>query len=1434
MRKKSKNTLLAAAGAVMLGSVAISVGTFHESAEAYEYTTRLFDGHGVTIKTEQSFGNGTGMLLSASNSGAHAAYKDELSVELTLCFELPEDDFGDTVSFAFTDKINGETFAVKLVTGAKGDSYFVSANGKNAGIYYSSAGEAGGYTASMNGDGYYTKIARSAKNTFLFNPNTMCLYINDKLIWNLLSSDNDGGTLGKTYGGFSVYAFDIGFEDVKDDSARLLIDSICGQSTNDKYLMIDDGSPVIYADLKLNAVKGEKYAIPEPKAYDVSDGALLSENVRVSVSDTSGKILLSSAWEKGLSFVPVKGGGENYKISYEIGDNSGNIGQIAFSVKSFSEAPAGNFGFSGKFVGGTVGVNGAVELPSATLTSDLLIENTVLVPEAVIYKCVGDVRTEIRRAAADEISSVQFAESGIYEIVYEKEYYGAKFQEIAGKVTVREDQAGFSYVRFNENYSAGETVAIPDCKIVFGGKTADAQASIRYPDGSVYTAKEITPRQTGIYSVTYEAEIDGKKHSKIYTFSVTRGSNDVFKKGVIESKIGAYPYDTKVKGLNVRLKAKTPAAYSEEIDFSAWNGNDTLIELLAVSPVQNFVVYNKIKITLRDSEDYSNYFTILADGKTSTSSSQLTLKTSGHDYYTVTSAGVSKYGIEVPHSFTSAEIAGRDTSENTISIRYDYEKGVLYAKQADGTYAVFADFNNEDFTKVAGTFGGFTNGKAVLEVSFEYRDRATLGWWEQAYLYCGADLMILKMTGYDFTSGAIADSAAPEIEVDAPKMLPNAVVGKPYAIFDSKAFDKIDGNIAPRVRVVYNFGTAQYVDVKIVDGKFLPTYTGEYSIVYTATDRAGNVAEVVKKVTALARNPENLSVFAADDGINEYNQGETVVLRNAEAQGGAGGTYEITATVFDENKQEIDIADNAFQALKSGVYTVEYRVKDYVGNTASFSYYVTVKEQTLPQLQSEKLVIQPIFTAGQSYKLPNLTATDYAGDKPNDVAAEIYVRYPSGEFEKVVDADAFVADENRVNHGDTLEFEYRFVGCKAASAYRAQTRVAKLDTKSGSIDFKNYFVYSGTTGELKESCVSFTTAGRGSALYGKNLLADGLNFSFNTVDDNLNALQIKLSDSADPRISVLFSVKRASNNYFTFFVNGGTASNIAAATANRLLDFSYNDNGKKAFVTTNISSSSGNSVTADVKNTLFGVAFDGFTSGYVTAEIEFESKSGEETSVVLYSISGQSLGGVKDKTTGEISGTAREYIGPKIHVNGEYMGTVREGEKFTIPSAIAGDVAGYVSQVTVSVSAAGGGYVTADDGTLLKNAPADKAYVISPQTAGRYGVRYDCYDSNNNAATFTTRPLYVNSRGSEGDIVCSYSGEMPRTGKVGENIVLPSGIAESSVSVSVAVFDPYGMILVVSKNGAFVPKQQGKHIARYVFYDLSGRFAVEEFEIAVE
>ena len=302
----------------------------------------------------------------------------------------------------------------------------------------------------------------------------------------------------------------------------------------------------------------------------------------------------------------------------------------------------------------------------------------------------------------------------------------------------------------------------------------------------------------------------------------------------------------------------------------------------------------------------------------------------------------------------------------------------------------------------------------MLEVSFEYRDRATLGWWEQAYLYCGADVMILKMAGYDFTSGAIADITAPEIEVDAPKMLPNAVVGKPYAIFDAKAFDKIDGNIALRVRVVYNYGTAQYVDVKIVDGKFVPTYTGEYSIVYTATDRAGNVAEVVKKITVLAHNPEDLSIVAADDGKNEYIQGETVALRKAEAQGGAGGTYEITATVFDENRQTIDVAENAFQALTPGVYTVEYRVKDYVGNSASFAYAITVKEQALPQLQSEKLVIQPIFTAGQSYKLPNLTATDYAGDKPNDVAAEIYVRYPGGEFEKVADADAFVADENRV------------------------------------------------------------------------------------------------------------------------------------------------------------------------------------------------------------------------------------------------------------------------------------------------------------------------------------------------------------------------------------------------------------------------------------
>lgn len=1432
MLKNAKNKLLAFAGAVMVGSFALSVGTLCETVDAYEYTTKLFAGHGVTVKTEQTLGNETGMLLFSERSGSFAEYKDEISGELTVCFELPKDDFGDTFSFTFSDKDSGEKFAVKLVTGEKEDHYFVSANGKNAGIYYTSTGESGGHTAAMNADGYYTKITRNVKNTFSFNPNTMCLYVNDKLIWNLLSSDNDGSSLGKTYGGFSSYNFGIGFEDVKSQPARILIDSICGQSVGDKYLMVDDGSPIIYADLKINALKGEDYKIPLPKAYDVSDGRLPAENVRVSVADSKGKTLLNAAWTENSSFTPEKGGGEKYKITYEVSDKSGNVGQVSFTVKSFSEPPADNFNYFGKFVNETIGVNGVVELPSASLASELIIENTVLVPSVAVYKIDGETRKEISRAEASQFSFTLFPEKGVYEVVYEKEYCGVKFSKIAQVITVSEDVAGFSYAHFDEKYFLGSSAVIPVCTVSFGGKTTESRAMIICPDGSTYTTSELDLNQIGVYSVIYQAVIDGVKYSKTYTFTVTKNENDIFGKGIVESKIGAYPYDAEITGLNVRLKAQTPAVYSELIDFSAWNATDTLIELLAVSPIQNSVVYNKIIVTLRDSKDYSKYITILANGKNNTSSTELTLKTNGYKYGAATGSG--SYSNSVAHSFTSAAITGRKTADNTISIRYDYKNGVFYAKQADGSYAVFADFKNEKFTSVAGTFNGFTDDKAILEISFEYRDRATLAWWDQAYLLRGADVMILKMAGYDFTNGTITDSAAPEIVVDAPQVLPKAVAGIPYKLFDAKAFDKIDGSTTPNVRVVYNYGSEQYVDVKITDGKFIPTYAGEYSIVYSATDKAGNVSETVKKVTAYSRNFNDFNATLTDDGITSFYQGEKIVLRTCTAHGGSGGIYEIVAAVYDENGLTVDIENNSFKALTTGNYTVNYRIKDYVENTTSLTYSIEVKEQPLPQIETEGVSVQPIMTAGQTHKLPKYVATDYASEEPAELEAQIYVRYAGGDFEKIADPSAFVVDENRVNHGDLLDFEYRFTGSKATAVHGAQTKIAKLVTESGNINFKDYFVYSETVGELTGNYVLFKTVGKGSALFGKKLLANGLNFSFNTADDNLNALLIRLYDSEDPRISVLLSVARAANNTYAFSVNGGAATSMAAATANRLLDFSYNDNGKRAFVTTNISSSTGNSFAADINATESGEPFNGFLSGFVTAELFFESKTLEGTSVILYSISGQSVGGVKDKETGAITGTTRDYVGPKINVNGEYMGSIREGESFTIPSAIACDVAGFVSDVTVSVSAPNGGYVTAEDGTLLKFAPADRHYVISPKTAGRYGVRYDCSDSNNNVASFTTRPLYVNSRGSEGDITYTLSGKIPKTGKVDETVTLPTCTAENGVTVSVAVFDPYDAIIAVSNSGAFVPKQKGKYLIRYVFYDLSGRIAVEEHELVVD
>lgn len=1416
MKKNTKIILSCAAFlACFTAGVGASVGT------AYEATTKLFDGNGVSVQTEQSYGAEKGTLLTAKRGGAYANYVETVSGIFSTRFSLPEE-YGDEIAFTFSDKSSEDEFTLSVQTDKSTNEFSVSSNGVKAGLYYGAYGTVSGVTATMNGDGYYTRLQKGDFVTVAFDPNTMCVYADNVLVWNFLSEYNDGAKFGKVMEGFASYDVTVSFPKVVDGKAEMLVYELLGQKTDGKYLKQDTASPLIYADLKLNAVRRRAYAIPEPTVYDLGDGRIASENVRVVVSNAKGEKLVDEKFEDGLSFVPQAAG--KYKISYSVSDGSGNTGNTAFEIVALEASPEPVFELSQTIEDETVGLGASIRLPSATVESELFTANTSYVPYVRVYNSKNEVAFE---AAADKNTLATLTQNGRYTVVYERTVRGVQMREERAVVTVDGTLPTFGYAELNDEYVVGEVIEIPSVAVSLGDKKAEAEATVTFPDGSTYYLATLCPTMAGEYTVTWRAEIGGERYVKERSFFVNVSPENVFESGsgALKSEFADYAYDVSLSGLKVELMPDTPAVYAETVDFEKLGASDTLVEFIAVSPVVGKLLYNKVYVTLRDANDYSNYFTIQVDGNLSPTQSALTVRThNGSEFYGMNGSGtISKNGYTgIRHSFSSTSIVGYSAAQNTVEIRYDYQNGKLYVRGESGEFGLAADFTNESFTKIAGTFDGFKDGKAKIEISFAYLDTGESVWHDQAYYYNSAELLLLQLAGYGFTNGKIADGEKPQIYVDEPIVLPSAVVGKEYAVFEAEAFDRICGKTAVNVRAVYNYGKSSYLDMQLKNGAFVPVYEGEYTLVYTAVDESGNVAEYLIKVNALKTNPNDLAVTLGEETVGELLTGIPVELRGVTPTGGVGGVYVTTVEVLDPNGDSIPVSDGAFTPNQAGAFTVSYTVKDYVGNTTGCSYQVNVASNDVPYF-TEEIKLVPVMTAGRSASLPLLKAYDYSSFPAKEITPDVYVRYPNEsdyDGEKIT-LDGFTPDPERVAHGDELEFKYVWTGENGELEKTAKCLVSEIVTTD--VVLSDYFVYENVESTLASSYLRLTAKNGGRATFGKNIIANGFSMKTTLQSTNISSLVLTLTDVKDPTIALKVRFYAAGGTYY-LQVNGGAAYSIASVATGRVAEFSYNVATQSVSLKTNITSSRGNTTLIEVKETAYGEPFNGFTGRFLTAELAF-TVSGENGVLDISQIGNQN---VSDKT--------RDNTGPAIWVLGEYMGTIREGESFTIPAAIAGDVLSYPEAVTVSVSTPdGASYTVSEDGVTLDGAPADREYVIRPTELGRYTIDYACEDENGRKAKFVSRPLYVVEGESAEALEIVLSGKMPTTGKVNKTVKLPTATSSDgkACTLSIAVYSPKGTPVDLNETGGFMPEVKGVYRVRYMLHDGSNRLAMQEYSIKV-
>jgi hypothetical protein len=1407
--KKIKLCICFLTGALALACLSLGVTA---TSYASGLTQKLFAGYGVSVGTARTNPDipdtRKGLLMQAAKSGSYARYRDTVSGPFETEFSFLKSGVAaglKKLRFTFSEEGTNEAFFLNVRPSSGRVSYSVEYAGKEAGIYYSETGAAVGLTASMNGLGYYAALSGKNTTAVKFDTNTMTVYADNTPIWSFLSENNDGHTIDGPSGKFSVYGVGIEFTEVSGGGGVVLY-SVCGQELNDRYLKCDTGAPSVFADVGLNGIFGQAYKIPAPRTYDVYDKS--ASAVLVTVTNSVGEVL-RQPYAAGLEFVPDRAG--TYELSYSAADAAGNIGGADFSLNIFKKMPESEFTFGFRMNNDTLGTGSKVDTASAKAKSPMLITGRTV--DATVTVRYNGAENIIDGISADAENAFVADKPGKYEILYTAEIYGLRLTKLAATVTASDALPVFDYCRFAEEYSYGDYIDIPALTATLAGQSSAAAAVVRRPDGGSYSVKRLALNQTGAYSVVYRAVFDGRVYERDHSFTVNMTRQSLFSNAHdAEALAGAYPYDQSLKGVIARLKPNTPARFTQEISFSK-DGQTDIIDIMAVSPDKNGLRYNKIYLTLRDTADPSNYIRIFINGKSSSSLSYVSAQY-GSGYFSAfgENGSIGDAGAEVRHSFSSSDIPDYEAADCSVSLRFDYANKTLLVKNKVGVYSVFADLSDPVFIRrYNGEFSGFSGDKAYLEVAFDYVGRNELVWYDHSIYYNGASILIKSFAGYDFTNQKIEDAAPPVIAVERPQKISPAVVGKPYRVFAASARDGVSGAVPVKARVVYNYGNKNYVDISVSNGMFYPIYEGAYTVLYTATDKSGNTATEIAVVAAYLQEPPVLTAtvesrYTAD----EKKQGLPVRIENLTVEGGAGNYKTAVRVLYGD--AEIPNDGEMFLPKLAGEYKIIYSVTDYVGNACAPEYTVTVAANTVPVFEVE-VEILPVMTAGEPHKLEKAYALDYSANPATRLEAVIYVQYPGQpDYDaQPINPDAFVPDPSRVSHGDTLAFKYAVEGSGGNNTFERTAKVAEMNMSGGSIDLTKYFTGDGIT-VTNPGAVSVQAGDGGRALFGKKLLAYGYSLNFMVDESTIRTLTVRLRDWESPRIYIDLKL----NIPLRRMTLNGEPSEYSISVSNGTVTLAFNA-GARTFSASN---TVGDAALANMD--ALGKKFEGFPCGFVCTEFIFATNGGA-TNLNITGIANQN-----------INASHQDTVAPVIDVRGDVGGSAVLGSGYTVAAAIAGDVLSKCGQVVVTVKNPSGGFVTAEDGTVLDGAPAS-GYGIVLNERGIYTVRYAVSDLNGRAARSEVRVLNVKPPLSAEELTVRYAQALPPSVNLGDavglaEVLVPDG---KSYTVIVNVFDSDGSIADKTEDNTFKAAKPGKYTVRYTVYDDTGNLKIENFYITV-
>lgn len=1405
MKRKIKKLLLTSCCLTMMLSGVIGIFLNKVSVEA-ETVSSILDGKNIAIEYGYANDDGRkGLLISTQNDTGFCSLERKFVGGFEMEFETLYNADGKYgaghIAFDFISD-SGNSFSLHIERDGNLSSAYVEAEGEKMGINRQNTG----FTALLNKSDIYTELVSSASYTVTFNPSEMKVYVNSILVWDFSEENNDGRNVGFSYDSFQTYNVGFSISEIADE-ARILTYQINGEELSGSVLK-DTSGPAIFVEKVSEAVVGKAYQIPQATAYDFTYNKDISEVSFEVYAPNGDKVALTGDSKE--AFIPEQEGA--YVILYKAKDEKGNTGVYSLNVQA--NTTYNSEIVLGGYLSSQAPKNSELTIPCAVVVSDIF-DYQFNIRYANVSVLLNGTEIDGLSGEANEAKTLRITQAGEYKVIYTYKQNGL---EECDEYVVNATEYGYTDFFVSEFYATGEELQIPAVSYFNGTNNVPATAVLTLPSGETVTGEKIVFEEIGEYSLNYIASAETEAQSISKTFTVTYESSDLFDVTYGKIATGYSSINNDLFGVQASLTQASTITYKNVIDFTGKTQDDIFLELIATPSKYYNVDFTQFLIRLTDTEDPNNWVEIKAfdmasnraDGTYVRARRNGTAYVAAQDgYKTIKPTNPGYGGYPVLHSFRG-NVNNKDYKGQTLKFSFDPTTKMLYSDSngmdSNKYGTILADLCDPTW---CGEWDGFTNNTAYLTITC-------------ASIVTSANFAILTVDGKDLTNenGRTISNHAPKLTIleQNCEVMPKGVVGMEYKIPTVMARDAFNQTLTVDLKVYRDYELAGQEEIAHNE-YFTPEQAGEYTIVYSATDYLGQTTILKKQVTVYGENAYANELkwtyeFVGNEEYTDLIVGKYIGIEECQWTGGAG-SIQTSIDVYDPNGDVVKIFRNKnilmFFAEEAGQYIVEYRAIDYLGQEVVYTKELDVIDSTAPVLK-DAIILPDYVIDGITMTLPSPIAYDYQEGK--EVAPIITVQ--DGNGESVLNSTVYTP--SIVNHGDIVTITYKY-----GSTIITDTAIGlKAKTEETGLDMCKYFV--ATAGELvaDTKCITYTTNTPDSILtFSKAIPVSGFKFVYNigaSIDEiwgnaAFNGVEITLSDSADPYYKVKLQFVASGNEVLFSINNGNPVKTVGSFTAESLVDlqFSY------ASATHDIFNIKGTKI-GTIKNYLTGEQFEGFTSGKVYMAIRLMGVSGD-SSIRLYSINEQPL-----------SSTAFDRIKPTI-ISKSDIGAISLGDTVDVFTAYATDILSNVGEVVVNVKSPDGLYVTAKDGTVLKNVPATKVYQFVCEQVGTYDIRYSVKDSAGNNGQLKR---LINVADKEAPVV-TLKGNVPEKAKENATVELPQVTVEDATecTVSLMIYDPYSATYTSVSDYKYTFTKKGTYTVRYFVFDSFYNCVIMDYKIVV-